>query len=420
MVAVRVLTGALSPNAYGQLALGMTVVGFVQQTVTGPLGQASLRYYADAEEKRTLNMYVRVVGRLMVQACLLAGTVVLFVALLLLSLGHTNWFVLVLAALAVSLVSGFNGVLDSMQMAARQRAVVAWHQGLNQWLRPLLAISLIGFLGAGSSVVLIGYVFAGLFVTASQSMFLWRRIARYSGSGSFSEQSKTTRYRQQVVRYGWPFATWGLLTSLQLASDRWALQIFCDTKGVGLFTVAFQLGYYPILLVSTASAQLLSPVLFSRSGDGADPPRVERALALNDLVLYATLGGTLCATLLIYFLRSGLVSLLTVPAYYSAATYIPWLALAAGLFASGQVASQAANIRCTTHLLILPKLVTAAMGIAFNLIGAYWMGIAGVVFASVAFGFAYLVWMLFLARKLHGYASRLEGWRAGKQGLAGC
>ena len=40
LVGVRVLTGLLAPEAYGQLALGMTLATLVNQIVLGPLSNA--------------------------------------------------------------------------------------------------------------------------------------------------------------------------------------------------------------------------------------------------------------------------------------------------------------------------------------------------------------------------------------------
>src|SRR5438874_2297495 len=49
--------------------------------------------------------------------------------------------------------------------------------------------------------------------------------------------------------YAWPFAAWGIFTWMQTASDRWALQ-GRGTSEVGFYAALYQLGYYPMTLLS--------------------------------------------------------------------------------------------------------------------------------------------------------------------------
>ena len=57
LVGVRLLTELLSPDAYGQLALGMTIATLVNQIVLGPLGGGIIRFYAHAVESSDLAGY---------------------------------------------------------------------------------------------------------------------------------------------------------------------------------------------------------------------------------------------------------------------------------------------------------------------------------------------------------------------------
>ena len=58
-------------------------------------------------------------------------------------------------------------MLDALQSAGRQRAITAWHQGLAQWLRPLLAIALISQWHPSSVVALVGSIGAAAFTHPS-------------------------------------------------------------------------------------------------------------------------------------------------------------------------------------------------------------------------------------------------------------
>ena len=65
---VRILTGVLAPDVYGQLALGMTVATFVNVVVLGPLSNGATRFYALAREVGGLPGYFAAVKRLLLQA----------------------------------------------------------------------------------------------------------------------------------------------------------------------------------------------------------------------------------------------------------------------------------------------------------------------------------------------------------------
>ena len=58
IVGVKLLTGALPPNVYGELALAMTAATLVNQIILGPLGNAYSRFYAPAEEAGELGSYL--------------------------------------------------------------------------------------------------------------------------------------------------------------------------------------------------------------------------------------------------------------------------------------------------------------------------------------------------------------------------
>ena len=68
MIGVRILTGVLTPEVYGQLALGMTVATFTNVAVLGPLSNGATRFFAPAREAGGLPGYFAAVKRLVLQA----------------------------------------------------------------------------------------------------------------------------------------------------------------------------------------------------------------------------------------------------------------------------------------------------------------------------------------------------------------
>jgi len=398
VVGVRLLTNVLDPTSYGELALGMTIATLVQQLALGPLSGAFLRFFAPAQEANQLGAYLQGVRVLLGRVTIILLAVGGLFSLGLWAFGHVEWLALVLAALIFSLLSSYNAALNGMQNAARQRVIVAWHQGLGQWLRFLMAVALVAVLGAFSSVAMMGYALAFVVVLGSQLLFFRRKILPLSTSQPVVEPDDVEDWTRKMRGYAWPFATWGLFTWVQMSSDRWALQTFGVTSDVGLYAVIYQLGYYPITLLSGLIVQLVAPILFDRAGDGSDLVRLNHTHRLSGVLVLVAALLTVLGTILAFLLHTPIFLLLAAPEYRGVSSLLPWMVLSGGLFASGQIAVLSILSGVNSRGLVVPKIVTALLGITLNFIGAYWFGLRGVVFANVTFSLVYLVWILYLAR----------------------
>jgi O-antigen/teichoic acid export membrane protein len=397
LAGVRLLTEVLDPAAYGELMLGLTLATLVNQTILGgPLSAGAARFFAAAEQSRTLGGYRRAVGGLL--AAGLAGIAVLaaLAVTMLWSAGLGRWVPLTLAALAYAGVAGAVAVVAGIQNAARRRAVVAIHKGIETGGRFALGAGFVVLLGAGSAAAMIGYAVATALVLGSQLTFLGRLLP-----GGACEGDGAARWRGRLFAYSWPFMTWGVLTWAQLASDRWALQLFESTAALGLYAVVFQLGYYPMTLAGGVAMQFVVPFVFRLTGEGG---ALHRAWALNAQVALATLALTGGAVAGAAAFHAPIFNLFAAQGFREMSALLPWMVAAGGLFAAGQALSLNLMARLRTRALIGPKLATAVLAVGLNIAGARYAGVPGVVAAAVAAGLVWLVWMAALS---------LGQWRAG-------
>lgn len=395
LLGVRILTGLLPPAEYGELALGLTVATFVGQVLFGPLGNGATRFYALACERGQLGDYVAALRRLILLgtgAVLLAG--ILAVSGLA-AIGRLRLSTIVGVAVVFAILSGYNSSLNGVQNAARQRAVVALHQGLEAWAKFLVAAGLIVLLGAMSSVVLIGYSVAVLIVLWSQYLFFRRAVL--AGTTSLGDASV---WRRKIWDYSWPFASWGLFTWAQLASDRWSLEFFSTTRDVGLYAVLFRLGYYPMQMASGMALQFLAPIFYQRAGDGrdsrknADVSRLCRRLTV--LILIVTITGVVLTS----FFHNEIFETLAGKRYASASGLLPWVLASGGIFAAGQAIALDQLSKLRTRAIAPIKIATAVVGVVLNFVGAYFLGLVGVVLAGVAFSVFYFSWMVLSASRV--------------------
>jgi O-antigen/teichoic acid export membrane protein len=409
LVAVRVLTDVLAPDRYGELALGITLGTFGQLVAWSPISGAVLRYFAAAQEASQLSAYLQAVRRLLVRATAALVALGFAIVIALVALGATRWIPLALAALLFTLLSGYESTLDSMQLAGRQRRLVAWHQGVNVWVRVLMAVVLLSLAGASSATAMMGYAVGVLLVLASQ-LFFYVRVIPFRRTNGPVPSSDAAAMARRMTQYAWPIAAWGVFSWTQAVSDRWILQAFTTTAVVGVYSVLNQLGFYPMTVFSAVTLQFVSPVLFERAGDGSDVRRLDSASQLVLAMVVVTLAVTAVATVASWLLHEGIFALLVDIRYRAVSGLLPWMVCAGGLFAAGQAASQVLLVAGLTKRLIAPKGAIAVITLALYALGAYSRGLDGIIYANAAFGMLYFVWMSNLAWRWRTTA--LRGLRA--------
>jgi O-antigen/teichoic acid export membrane protein len=395
LMLMRVLTEYLEPVQYGQLALGLSVAAFFNQVVMGSISGGIVRFYSIAVEKYDLPGYLHASKRLMGYATTVVVAIALVLMAGLLWLDYTQWMGLVAAALVFSVLSGYNVSLSGIQNAARQRAVVAFHVGVDAWLKIFLAIGVMIWLGSSSTAVVLGYALSSLLVTCSQLYFL-HRLTHPQVTATRTHEN----WGRQIWLYSWPFATWGVFAWVQQGSDRWALQTFATTQEVGLYALLFQLGYAPIGLVTGMAMGFLAPILYQLSGSVSDHTQNTFVHRLAWRITFAALLMTALAFVFTFSQHEWIFQLLVASNYHAVSYLLPWVVLAGGLFSASQMLLLKLQSEMKQNTMITAKIVTAIIGVSFNIYGASQFGLQGVVAALVAFSVITFLWMSWLAQHL--------------------
>ena len=399
LLGVRLLTNMMTPSEYGELALGLTFLTLIQQLIMGPVTNGFARYFAVAQENEDLESYLKAVWFLLTKSSLYTLGILFIVIFVLLLTHNWVWIVLFILSALFTLVTSYNLALDNIQSAARQRVVVAWHQGLSQWLRFLFAAGFILLFGSSSSIAMLGYFVSAVIVLLSQLYFFQKNSQYRTQIGWFGlGWSNSNIWESRMVQFALPFSTWGLFSWAQISSDRWALQIFQSTASVGLYSVLYQLGYYPITILTGVFVQFVSPLLYRRVGDAKDAIRVHATQRLTNQLTIAALGFTGIVTFVMWASKQIIFHVLVAPEYYSVSYLLPWTALSGGLFAAGQISAMTALNNNQPQKLLQPKIVTSLLGMALSFLGAYLYGVNGVVGAGVIFSSVYFLWVYWLFR----------------------
>ena len=390
LAGVRLLTELLDSAAYGELALGMTLAAAVNQTVLGPLSNGVARFYSPAQDQGDLGSYLNTVRRLLSAATAIIALMTLVTVAGLLVAGRTQWIGIATAALGFAALSGYNWILNSIQNAARQRSIVALHQGMEPWVRFLAAAGLLLWLGATSTVAMLGYAIAVTLILVSQYVFFRKVVPQNKGA---KDTGKEKAWRVQIWKYSWPFGAWGIFGWAQQVSDRWALELFATTQEVGLYAALFYLGYYPTSMAAGMSVQFFGPIFFQQAGDASNGQRNEKISKLSWRLTWLTLALTGAVFIVALLLHTQIFRILVAEEYASVSYLLPWMLLAGGIFAAGQSIALDFMSQMKTQTMLAAKIATSSAGILFNFAGAYLFGIRGVVAAIVLFSVLYSVWL---------------------------
>jgi O-antigen/teichoic acid export membrane protein len=204
---------------------------------------------------------------------------------------------------------------------------------------------------------------------------------------------------REMRSYGNPFLAFGAIAWLQMASDRWFLALFGSRREVGLYQTLNQVGYSPLMQLSSLINLVVAPILFFQAGDGTDGGRVHRARGRVRRLSQLIFVGTLVFAGLLWLFGKPLFALVVAPEYRSAARYLPLAALAGGLFATGQMLTTDSLVQMNSKALVAPKIGCALLAMGLNYAGARTFGLPGVVWAGVVASSAYALWMVVLNRR---------------------
>lgn len=398
IVGVKVITHLLSPDAYGELALALTINVLFLQLLFGPAINGIARFFSASKETGQLSSYLRAVRSILLKIYLVIFVVLIVAIFVLYNLDKINLILMGALTVLFSSFQGSNNLLDGIQSADRQRKVVAWHQAAGQWLKILIAYCSIKILGNTSLAVLCGFSISSLIILASQLWFFYQKILA-AKNVSYYKSIEEKFWEKKILQFAWPFSVFGIFSWGQMSSDRWSLGKSASLEKVGLYNVLYQLGFYPMTLLGELLTQLVWPIFFSWAGDASDKERMKKVYQGNVLLTSSLFVITMILFVLSLFIHHFVFSI-TVAENYREISYLwPYLILAGGLYTTSQTATLSLHSSDKTNNLILPKLSSSVIGILLNFLAGALYGIEGVVASMLTISIISLLWSTLLMRK---------------------
>lgn len=394
LLLVKVITGTLTPEQYGHVTLALTAVTLIHQIIMGGTLNSIGRYYPIAVDTGETNSFLYASKFLIFLNVAIVLVAALPAVYLICQTGNQYVAATISAVAALSIVNGFNGAVSSIQNAARRRGIVAFHLALDSWLKIALVLLVVWILGDSSVSVLAAYVVTATIVLVSQ-IILFNRYKPPPGGG----KRNVADWIRKMSRYSWPFVAWGGFTWAQFASDRWFLQAFSGSTDVGLYSVVYQLGFVPIGIATNIAANFIGPILYQHSGDARNEQRNRSVHNISWSMTYLCLIFTGTATVIAWFLHNWIFGFIVAPNYRSVSYLLPYLILAGGMFAAGELLALKLMAELKVSSMIPTKILTSLLGLLLNMLGAMSFGIIGVVLAQILYSGLYLLSMVFLSKR---------------------
>ena len=267
---------------------------------------------------------------------------------------------------------------------------MAFHGGLDAWLRILLAVAAVFLMGASSTAVVIGYTCASLVVTVSQLAFLRRTIPAGRSAERHELEEPDVALLVAVPGMGWLYldaAGFGSMGPRDICQHwkrsggtQFSLTRICSHRPGHEFAMTF-----------------LGPILYSRCGDATDNTRNAHVHRLSWLMTYISLLLTVAVFFITYVIHEPLFQLLAAARYgevslmVAMGRYGRWplrCRTDAGLEAHD--GNEVSPARCGQDWHGRPRT-------GINICGAAVAGIPGVVVSLLAFSIIYFAWMVWLA-----------------------
>ena len=396
LLAIRVLTGLLSPAEYGELALLLGVAALALGFAVRPVLQGVMRYFPDWSRKGHVGR-LRVVGLRMTRRSVIATAMVVIVVA-----GVTDQIhglgmaagILIAGLLAVDAARIFE---ISMFNSARRQRPTAFLYAADAVARPVGAIAGIALLGASAAGAAAGYIAASVCVL----VILYAATTPEGGGcnskgfdGPLSDPDAEA-LRIAILRYAKPLPPLAVCAWVSGVGDRYLLGSLLDLHAVGFYAAAYGLVSRPFLMLSSMIELTLRPILQDAVAKG-DAPRADRA---KRAWICCSVVGTFSGAVLFALLSDPIAELLLSETYWEAAVLMPWIASGAALYSISLVYSRFCYVYNDTKSVLMIDFVGATASVALMVPAITWYGLIG---AAVAVPFYFgiqLLMSMMLARR---------------------
>ena len=257
---IKILTDLLEPKEYGVLTLILSLNGLFVQALFSSITPGSTRFFSIAESNDELSYYYDSLYSMtasLTKIILFSST--LFIIFSFFFLKNYNLFLISILVIIYSSFNGYNSIFNSIHQAKRNHNLISLNQILDISLKVFISILLINLFGKKSINVLVSYTIV-VFLIFLVNLFIIKKDYKIKSRNKL----KDPKWVKDIWNYSWPFVLWGIFTTAQLYSDRWALKFYTSDFEIGLYSIVYQYGFTLMTTASGIFITLLTPILFQK------------------------------------------------------------------------------------------------------------------------------------------------------------
>jgi O-antigen/teichoic acid export membrane protein len=389
IIGVRLLTEALTPDVFGEIALILGVSTLATSVLIHPSMQALLRYYPeyahlgrDSPVRRTALRAILANVRFALPVSIPLG--ILAVAV--------SWISVPVAVLLLFLVAvdGIQMFQTSIMNASRQHYRYGAWQIAESWGRPLLAYAATSWLGVHPEVVL------SSFIAVTAGVYGVMRYMADSAPGGHQDRSGDEESLLRAFRnYATPLIPLGLFGWLSGMADRYMIGGLLSAQNVGMYAAVYGLASRPILMLSSIAETSIRPVYYSAVM--RNDRQGSRRHLLIWFVMVFSLGTAFCILLSLF--HGEFAKLLLGPDFREGSYLMPWIAGGYVLFALYHIAVRVCLAHDAPHVVTATEAGRAVLALAIGFLLIKMYGVYGAAIAVPIYCGVQLVASVFLARR---------------------
>jgi O-antigen/teichoic acid export membrane protein len=395
LAGIRFLTGLVTPDIYGQVAL---LNGFVALGVTlfsYPFICAGMRLLPECLDKGERAALYAVVASLTAKSTALAIALLVLGGVAYSYISHSDSGLFMLAGLLLMVTVRRELGIQLLIGERKQRGASFW-QTCDSILRPLLAISLVGWGGQKTEWVLLGYILASMVSNTIWSFALLRGV-----EGHERNQLVQRSFKKDVWAYALPLIPMELIFWVNGLGDRYVIGYLMTATEVGLYAAAYLIINEAFNRSAMILLRLFQPVYFQSFSQN----RTEEGFRILWLWIGCIFALGIAGVSLLMVTKDWVASVVLAKSDHPAVELMPAIAMGCALHALGTVMAQPLLANKRTRLLLLGRVcgaVTAAISIPLMVKN---FGLAGAAMANpIYFGVEALV-LAILAKPWRNFSS---------------
>lgn len=375
IIGIRLLTEALSPAVFGEVALAVGMSTLAISLFVNPTMQALLRYYPEYAQSGSETAVRATALRRIVRNSVFALPLSLPLVILAVVAG---WFNLVVVALLFLLVvvDGMRTFRTAIMNASRDhRRYGVWQIG-EAWGRPLLAYAAAVWWGIHTEVVLVAYILA--------SLVLYLALTRSTGESALAAPARDIDEEDLLCRferYARPLIPLGLVGWISGMADRYMIGSLLSFQDVGMYAAVYGLASRPLLMASSIAETAIRPVYYAAVV--RQDLQASRKYLVSWFVIVFAAGTAVCACFAL--LQRPLAHLLLGPSFREASDLMPWIAAGYGLLALSHITTRICYAYDATRSVLMTESAGAFLAVAVGFPLIYAFGLQGAAMAVPLF-----------------------------------